>query len=404
MSSGHAERPTPRFFLFLLVAASVLLVSVILPVGTDLILAAGVAAVCWPIQRWLSRKLRGRSGLSAGILTVVLLLLVLGPIATLLAMIVRDGSDGLRFVQETVKSDAVRELVARLPAAARKVVNEGLAEMPRDVGEAVGRASASGAETAAAVTAAVAATGSVIFHGALFAIAVFFMLLLGDELVGWLDGVSPLRRGQTRELLVTFKKVAYAVIVATVVTSAVQALAALIGFYIARVPNPVFFGALTFFVAFVPAIGAAAVCLVAAGLLLLTGHPYMAAFLAAWGLIVVGLSDNVVRPLLTRRGVEIHGAVVFFALLGGLATFGSIGLLIGPLAISFFLALLRMYHRDYSPDDDRSPAVPGLWTGSPPDDGRAAADEAGEGNPSGLVAPSGRPFSTTGEGGGSADG
>ncbi|HUS29508.1 MAG TPA: AI-2E family transporter, partial [Kofleriaceae bacterium] len=90
------------------------------------------------------------------------------------------------------------------------------------------------------------------------------------------------------------------------------------------------------------------------------GHPYMAAFLAAWGLLVVGLVDNLVKPLLIRRGLETHGAIVFFSLIGGLAAFGAIGLLLGPLLISFFLALLRIYHRDYTPDDSRVASVPGL--------------------------------------------
>jgi predicted PurR-regulated permease PerM len=90
----------------------------------------------------------------------------------------------------------------------------------------------------------------------------------------------------------------------------------------------------------------------------------MAIVLAAWGLIVVGLVDNLVKPLLIRRGLEIHGGIVFFALIGGLATFGAVGLLIGPLAVAFFLALLRMYHRDYSPEDPRVPETPGLPTGT----------------------------------------
>jgi predicted PurR-regulated permease PerM len=108
---------------------------------------------------------------------------------------------------------------------------------------------------------------------------------------------------------------------------------------IARVPAPIFFGAVTFLFAFIPAIGAAVVSLVAALLLYVTGHPYMAIFLCAWGLVVVGLVDTVVKPLLIRRGMEIHGAIVFFAFIGGLATFGGIGLLVGPLAVSMFLAL-----------------------------------------------------------------
>ena len=61
----------------------------------------------------------------------------------------------------------------------------------------------------------------------------------------------------------------------------------------------------------------------------------------AWGFLVVGLIDNVVRPLLIKGGVEMHGAVVFFALLGGLAAFGAVGLVAGPLVVAFFVAISR---------------------------------------------------------------
>jgi predicted PurR-regulated permease PerM len=122
----------------------------------------------------------------------------------------------------------------------------------------------------------------------------------------------------------------------------------------------VFFALVTFFFAFIPAIGAAVVSLFAAALLLVTGHPYMAIFLSAWGLVVVGLVDNLVKPLLIRRGLEIHGGIVFFSLIGGLATFGAIGLVVGPLAVALFLAVLRLYHRDYSPGSSHVPSVPGM--------------------------------------------
>ena len=115
----------------------------------------------------------------------------------------------------------------------------------------------------------------------------------------------------------------------------------------AGVPKAMFFTGVTFFFALIPAVGAATVCVFAALVLLVTGHPYMAIFLAAWGVVVVGLIDNVVKPYLIKGDIELHGAVVFFALLGGLAAFGMVGLLVGPLAVAMLVAILRMYKRDY---------------------------------------------------------
>jgi len=78
----------------------------------------------------------------------------------------------------------------------------------------------------------------------------------------------------------------------------------------------------------------------------LGGHTYAAVFLVVWGVLAVGLIDNVVKPYLIRGGIELHGAVIFFALLGGLAYFGPVGLIAGPLVVSFFLAVIRMWDPD----------------------------------------------------------
>jgi predicted PurR-regulated permease PerM len=94
-------------------------------------------------------------------------------------------------------------------------------------------------------------------------------------------------------------------------------------------------------------IRAGSVCLAAGAILWLTGHPYAALFLSAWGLIVVGLIDNVIKPFLAKSGMNMPGAVVFFALIGGIGAFGAVGLLLGPLIVALFLSLVTMYQRDF---------------------------------------------------------
>lgn len=358
------EQPLPRFFLALMLAAILLLGLVIVPVLKELFLAAVFAGMLWPLQQWLTRRVRGRRGIAAGLLTAGVVVLLLGPVAMMVTFIVRDGADGVRFVSEAVHSQEVAELIEYLPPTSREVVSDAIDRVPRDLGEVMGQVGGHGEEAAAAVGKALAVTGSIAFHTVLMLIALFFLLVRGDELVRWLDSVSPLRPGQTQELFATFKRVSFAVIASAGVTAAVQAAAALVGFLIAQVPNPVFFALVTFFLAFIPAVGAAIVSLLAAVLLLVTGHPYMALFLALWGVLVVGLVDNLVKPLLIRRGLDIHGAVVFFALIGGIAAFGAIGLLLGPMVVALFLVVVRIYHRDYTPGDPRIPGVPGLPAGT----------------------------------------
>jgi predicted PurR-regulated permease PerM len=347
------DRTARRFFVVLLSGTVLLLAVVVRPLASALFMAAVLAGVMEPLHARLAAKLRGRSRLAAVILVVGAVVVLGGPLVALAAFLLKEGNEALKFVSAAVRGDEVAHLVGKLPASLERVVTGALARL-QDVNQMLERQiSAQGGKAATAVWAALSATGSLVFGLAMMLIAFYFFLVQGGELVSWLDDVLPLRPGQTRELLAEFKKVSFSVIVSAVISSGVQALAALLGFLISRVPHPVFFAAVTFFMAFVPALGATSVCLLAAGILYVTGHPYLSLFLALWGVVVVGLVDNVIKPLLIRAGMEMRSAVVFFALIGGLGAFGAIGLLMGPLVVALFLALVRIYRRDFrlQPED-----------------------------------------------------
>jgi predicted PurR-regulated permease PerM len=348
----NQDRTARRFFTVVLVATIVLLALVVRPLASALFMAAVLAGSLWPLQKRLLKPLRSRS-LTAVLLSLGVVLLVLGPLVAFSTYLFKEIAEALKFITETFRSEGVSGLRERLPDGIERLLNRVLDWLSRQsdgqLDSAVKQVTAQSGKAVVAVGAAVSATGSLLFQMTMMVIALYFFLVEGDELVAWLDRVSPLRPGQTRELMTEFKQVTYAVIISTVVTSAAQAAAAFIGYLIGRVPNPIFFGGLTFFVAFIPAVGAASVCLVAAGILFVTGHPYAALFLAIWGIVVVGLVDNVVKPYLIKAGMQLRGGVVFFALIGGLGAFGTMGLLIGPLVVAAFVALLRMYERDFKP-------------------------------------------------------
>jgi len=336
-----------RFLFALLVATLALVAYVAWPIAEALFLAAVLAVALAPAQKRLARWLRGRRQASSAILVVAVLLLVIGPILAMSAVAVREATGGVRFLIETVRSEGTSGLVQRLPAPLDEYATRALAYLGDLDATLNSQVKQQGPKAATAVGAALAATGSLLFQLAMMLIALFFMLVSGRELVAWIDGASPLRRGQTRELLEDCRKVSYAVLYSTLITAGVQTLAALVGYLIAGVPHAMFFTGVTFFFALIPAIGAATVCVGAALILLATGHPYIAGFLAVWGVVVVGLIDNVAKPYLIKGDLEMHGAVVFFALVGGIGAFGMVGLLVGPLAVAMMLTLLRMYRRDY---------------------------------------------------------
>jgi predicted PurR-regulated permease PerM len=225
-------------------------------------------------------------------------------------------------------------------------------------------AGSAGGAAASALASTLAATGSAAFQLVMMLIAMYFFLTTKEETIDWIDAASPLREDQTRELLAEIRNVSVSVVRSTVLTAGVQSVAALVGYLLSGLPFPWFFTGVTFVGAMIPALGAAIVTVGAAVILLAIGKTYGAIFLAAWGLIVVGLSDNLVKPLLMRHGVGMPGIVVLFALLGGIFAFGPIGLLVGPLSIALFVAVLRIWRRDYG--DQVPPAGTGAPAGAGP--------------------------------------
>ncbi|WP_224249614.1 AI-2E family transporter [Hyalangium gracile] len=353
-----------RVFIGLILLSIVLVLLVISPFFEAFFLAAVLAGAFFGMQTWLTKRLWGRSGLAAGIISLGIVLALLVPLAALTAFIVSQVIEGVNFISTLIQQRGLEGLLAYVPgpfkdSAARMLerFQSGSAGMWQTLQEQL---SARGAVAAQTVGGVVAATGSMIFQAVMMLIALYFLLVDGKRLVEWLESVSPLKRGQTTELLTEFRRVTRSVLVSTLATAGVQAVAALVGYLITGVPVPIFFAAVTFFFALIPAVGAAAVCVAAALVLLATGHPVAAIVLAAWGIIVVGLSDNVIKPLLAKRGMHMHGVIVFFALLGGLSVFGPIGLLLGPLSVAFFLAVVRIYERDYGRPSARpgDPATP----------------------------------------------
>jgi predicted PurR-regulated permease PerM len=336
-----------RVLVVLLVAALLLSALVVKPFFWALFLAAVFAGALKPGMERLTRSLRGRRQLAGALLSVSFLVAVVLPLTVLGATLVKQAADGVAWVRELLQSEGIAGLVAYLPDSIERHATDLLRRVPRTERQLSNVAASHGGDAAAAVGGILSWTGNFLVQAAMMLIGLYFFLVDGPRLIGWLNEVVPLKRGQLPELLEDFRKVSVAVLFSTVATAGVQALVALAGYLIAQVPNAFFFTVVTFFIAMIPAVGAASVVLVMALFKLAMGNVLAAVFLAVWGVVVVGLVDNVVKPLIIRGGLEIHGAVIFFALLGGLSVFGAVGLIAGPLSIAFLVAVVRMYHRDF---------------------------------------------------------
>ena len=118
-------------------------------------------------------------------------------------------------------------------------------------------------------------------------------------------------------------------------------------FWIAGLPNGLFWGVVTMALAILPVVGSGMVWGPAAVVLIMQGRPAAGILLIIWGVVVVGSVDNFIRPLIYRRFSAIHPLITLIGAIGGVSYFGLLGLLIGPLALSYFFELIRMYREEY---------------------------------------------------------
>lgn len=183
-------------------------------------------------------------------------------------------------------------------------------------------------------------------------VALYFLLAEGRGLVAWLVDTVPLSAQRTQQFLDEFRRVTVAVFRSTVLSAFAQTAAAAIGYLIAGTPMLLIVLTLTLVGAFVPVIGGGTIVVLVALVTMLVGSTGWGIFLLAWGCLPVALSDNLLRPLLASDRLHLPGSVLFFAMFGGLALMGPMGVIGGPLVVSFFLVVLRALRTGRPPAPD----------------------------------------------------
>jgi predicted PurR-regulated permease PerM len=322
--------------------ATLLIAAEVWPLWRPLLIAAVLAGVMSPMYEAVVQRLHGRRSLTAALFTTATIFLILIPLAALALVAVREAAGAIAVVRATLKSGGLEGLIEKAPDPIEGWLHSLQGQLFGDLGKAQSPLAAGSRWALGALSGALAVMARFGLRLVLMLIALFFLLRDGRALVDWLIGATPLPPDRVRWMMREFRTVSRSVLGANFITGAVQAVIATVGFAIARAPSPIFFGLLTLFSSLIPSIGTALVTFPVAGLMLLLGHPWSALFLAIWGAVAVGLIDNLIRPMLIRgKGQQLHGALVFFSIIGAISAFGAIGLFVGPLALAFFLAVVR---------------------------------------------------------------
>jgi len=181
------------------------------------------------------------------------------------------------------------------------------------------------------------------FDGLLVIVALFFLYRDGDRLKEFAVKWSPLPDRYDESIIAKLNTAISSVVKGSLTTAIVQGLLVGIGFTIFGVPNSVLWGVVAMIAALLPLFGTSIITMPAAAFLYLSGSVGAGIGLAVYSLVCVGLVDNILSPLLIKRGVSIHPFLILLSVFGGLAYFGPVGFLAGPIVLAFFFTLLDLY-------------------------------------------------------------
>lgn len=178
---------------------------------------------------------------------------------------------------------------------------------------------------------------------------VFYLLKEGTTFLKWLEHISPLPSSYEKKIFNKFKDVSESAFFGSFLTAFIQGLLGGIGFAIVGLPA-FFWGVAMAFLSLIPLIGTAVIWCPAAIFLLISKsisyHLLKGIFLMLWGIGIVGAVDNILRPYFMKDKMSLHPALIFFAILGGIKTFGLLGIVLGPLSLAICLVLLDVYSKE----------------------------------------------------------
>ena len=316
---------------FIVIALGVAILWSLGPYATGIIGIPVLAVLFAPLHEWLVKR-GAPTGIASFVVTLLGAVLLIIPGVLIAGLLINQAQEITQSVLQSPIIERFRGLqIHGIPVGPR------LAEAGGRIVAAIGASAFGLVGTATRLTLNL----TIAFFG------LYYVLKHPGDV--WLDArpYIPFSDANTEKLGRRFKDVTVSTVIGTGVVAAIQGALLGLAFAVAGLPNGLFWGVVTMAFAILPVVGSGLIWGPAAIVLYMQGRPLAAFLLAAWGVLVVGSVDNFIRPLIYRRFSAIHPLITLIGAIGGVSVFGLLGLLIGPLALSYFFELIRMYREEY---------------------------------------------------------
>ncbi len=347
--SAQREQLERRAFLMFLAAVSLAFGAILWPFWGAIFWACAIVVIFAPLQQWLQQRLPGYPNSVALITLLLCMVVVVVPVAFISSAFIQEG---MQFYQRLDSGEFdPRQVLQRLrdafPIIDRAMLEFGISgESIRDDLTAVVK-SVSGFMARETLVIGQNTFGFLISLALMLYLA-FFLLRDGDKLQDLIVQALPLGDQRERALLQKFSEVTRATVKGNLVVALVQGALGGFIFWILDIPGPFLWGVVMAILSLIPAVGAALIWLPVSLYLFATGAWISGTILMAYGALVIGLADNVLRPLLVGRDTKLPDYVVLFSTIGGISLFGIHGFVIGPLVAALFMASWQIFMTDFN--------------------------------------------------------
>jgi predicted PurR-regulated permease PerM len=339
------------FLVFLILVSLYFCWQIMKPYVDPVIIALILAALTRPVNDRLLKRFRGKENLAALASCFLLIIVIVVPVVILLSLVIRQGIHSFTAIQHWIAAGNLTRLMTN-PLITRALA---LADqyLPGNILENIDLGSTAMQVSSSAGKWLVSKGGYFIGNISLAAGKFFIMIFVfffavkdRKRIVDYVLHLVPLSSGHERILANKIKDVARSALLGSLVTALAQGAAGGLAFAICGLPG-FFWGAVMAFASLIPVVGTALVWVPAAGYLLVSGNWGYALFMTVWCILVVGMIDNLVRPLFMSGGAGMSTVLIFFSILGGISYFGLAGLLYGPLVFGITMVLLYIYDLEF---------------------------------------------------------
>ncbi|MBP1203110.1 putative PurR-regulated permease PerM [Duganella sp. 1411] len=335
-----------KIFLALLAIVTIGFGWILAPYGGAIFWGVVLAILFAPIYRWLLQRTRNKANLASILTLLLIVVIVILPLTLVSVSIVNQAASVVDMVRSGDISVAgfFNKIMAALPNWLVGLLDKfhltSLANLQDKLTDAASQVSQ---EVAKRAINAGLYTFDFLTSLCILLYLLFFLLRDGDKLSKRIKEAVPLSRKYKQRLFQNFTTVIRATVKGNILVAIAQgALGGLI-FWFLDVRAPVLWGVLMAFLSLLPAVGAAIVWAPVAIYFLATGAVWQGVTLAAFGVFVIGLVDNFLRPVLVGQDTKMPDYVVLLSTVGGMALFGLNGFVIGPVVAAMFIAAWDLF-------------------------------------------------------------